>query len=42
MQIGKPLRTVVVEPLEVPVNESEKGPEPTAPEPDPDGEPVTK
>jgi hypothetical protein len=35
MQIGKPIRTVVVEPLELPVQEpqAEPEPEPVAPEP---------
>lgn len=42
MQIGEPLRTIVVEPLEVPVNQPQKQPEPIAPAPDPEGEPVAK
>lgn len=44
MQIGEPLRTIVVEPLEYPVNEPQKQPkwEPVAPEPDPEGAPTTK
>ena len=40
MQIGKPLRTIVVEPLELPVNEPESQPEPIAPEPKPQPERV--
>lgn len=42
MEIGEALRTVLVEPLEVPVNEPQKRPEPTASLPDPDTEPVKK
>lgn len=44
MQIGKPLRTIVVEPLEPPVDEPERLPsEPTVqPEPEPEQEPATK
>jgi hypothetical protein len=41
MQIGVPLRTVVVEPLELPVREPEKQPEPiSTPEPEPEKAPV--
>ncbi len=37
MQIGEPLRTVVVEPLELPVREPENQPEPIpTPEPVPE------
>jgi hypothetical protein len=38
MQIGKPLRTIVVEPLELPVNDPTAAPEsqPQASEPDPE------
>ena len=36
MQIGEPLRTFVVEPLELPVNEPESQPMPTAPEREPE------
>ena len=42
MQIGRPLRIIVVEPLELPVGEPQEQPEPTAPEPEPAMEPVTK
>ena len=44
MQIGEPLRAIVVEPLELPVNEPQEGPElePIAPESDPEGDPATK
>ena len=42
MQIGEPLRTIVVEPLNPPVNEPQKRAEPIAPEPDPEEEPATK
>jgi hypothetical protein len=42
MQIGEPLRTIVVEPLDLPVKESQNRPELIAPEPDPEGEPATK
>ena len=43
MQIGKPLRTVIVEPLELPVEKSTSEPEPvpvTEPEPEPVQVPV--
>jgi hypothetical protein len=36
MQIGKPLRTFDVEPLEVPVTEPESQPLPSAPEREPE------
>lgn len=38
MQIGEPLRTIVVEPLELPVGEPTAEPEPAshAPEPEPE------
>ena len=39
MQIGKPLRTVVVEPLELPVKQPTVEPEPV-PVPEPEPEPV--
>jgi hypothetical protein len=39
MQIGKPLRTVVVEPLELPVKQPTSEPEPV-PVPEPEPEPV--
>lgn len=42
MQIGEPLRTIVVEPLDLPVKEPQHQPEPIAPEPDPEGEAATK
>jgi len=42
MQIGEPLRTIVVEPLDIPVNEPKKQPEPIVPELDPQGEPAAK
>jgi len=44
MQIGEPLRTIVIEPLEVPANDPEPLPiEPIAqPEPEPEQEPATK
>ena len=43
MQIGEPLRTIVVEPLELPVNGPQQRPElePIAPIPDPEGDPAT-
>jgi hypothetical protein len=41
MQIGKPLRTIVIEPLELPVREPENQPEPIpTPEPEPEKAPV--
>lgn len=39
MQIGKPLRTILVEPLELPVSEPEKPPEPEPIAPRPEHEP---
>ncbi len=43
MQIGEPLRTVIVEPLELPAGhpESDPEPEPPAPQPEPEKVPVT-
>ena len=43
MQIGEPLRTVIVEPLELPVGEPatiQPEPEPPVPQPDPENVPV--
>jgi len=34
MQIGEPLRMIVVEPLELPVDQPQERPEPTALEPE--------
>jgi hypothetical protein len=42
MQIGEPLRTIVVEPLDLPLNDPQNQPEPITPESDPEGEPATK
>lgn len=42
MQIGEPVRIIVVEPLEHPVREPQDWPEPIATEPDPEEEPVKK
>ena len=42
MQIGEPIRIIVVEPLELPIKEAQKWPEPIATEPDPEEEPATK
>jgi len=42
MQIGEPIRTIVVEPLAPPVNEPQKEPEPISPQPDTEGEPATQ
>lgn len=42
MQIGEPLRILIVEPLELPVNPSPSPLQPIAPEPDPEGEPASK
>lgn len=42
MQIGEPIRIIVVEPLEPPVKEPQKWPEPIVTEPDPEEEPATK
>lgn len=43
MQIGEPLRTIIVEPLELPVNEpsAEPEPEPEPLEPEPEQVPAT-
>jgi len=44
MQIGEPLRTVIVEPLEVPAGEPatvQPEPEPSVPQPEPEKVPVT-
>ena len=35
MQIGEPLRTIVVEPLEIPVNKPSAEPEPVVEQPEP-------
>ncbi len=43
MQIGEPLRTVIVEPLELPADEpptAQPEPEPAAPQPEPEQVPV--
>jgi hypothetical protein len=42
MQIGEPVRIILVEPLELPVKEPQHWPEPIAPEPDPEEEPAKK
>lgn len=42
MQIGEPIRRIVVEPLAPPVNEPQKEPEPISPQPDTEGEPAPK
>ena len=43
MQIGEPLRTIVVEPLELPVNQPAGEPEPVpVPEPEPELVPVAQ
>jgi hypothetical protein len=42
MQIGEPIRIIVVEPLELPIKEAQKWREPIAMEPDPEEEPATK
>jgi hypothetical protein len=43
MQIGEPLRTIVVEPLELPVHQPTDEPEPVpVPEPEPEQEPVAQ
>ena len=36
MQIGEPLRTIVVEPLEIPVNKPSSEPEPVVEQPEPE------
>ena len=42
MKIGEPLRTFVVEPLELPCEEPQEQPEPTAPEPEHEPEPAKR
>ena len=42
MQIGEPLRTIIVGPLELPVKEPKEAPEPSMPERSDEPEPVTK
>jgi hypothetical protein len=43
MQIGEPLRTIVVEPLELPVNQPTGEPQPVpVPEPEPEQVPVAQ
>ena len=42
MQIGEPLRTIIVEPLELPAELPQDQPEPIAPEPQREPEPATK
>ena len=43
MQIGKPLQTIVVEPLELPVEQPTREPEPVqSPEPEPKQVPVKR
>jgi hypothetical protein len=42
MQIGKPVRTIVIEPLELPTEEPQDQPEPIAPDLQPETEPATK
>jgi len=42
MQIGEPIRTIVVEPLELPVSEPQEEPQPIVPETEPEPEPATK
>jgi hypothetical protein len=42
MQIGEPIRTIVVEPLELPVGEPQEVPHPITPETEPEPEPATK
>ena len=41
MKIGEPLRTIIVEPLELPVNEPTAEPVPEPQEPEPTQEPAT-
>ena len=38
MNIGEPIRRIVVEPLAPPVNEAQKEPEQVSPQPDTEGE----
>ena len=40
MEIGEPLRTIIVEPLELPVNEPSIVHEPDSPEPEPEQVPA--
>ncbi len=42
MQIGEPLRTIVVEPLELPIDEPQVRPAPTQSEPEPEQVPATE
>ncbi len=42
MQIGEPVRIIVVEPLEPPVNDPQDAPAPISPQPDTEGEPARK
>ena len=42
MQIGEPLRTIVVEPLEIPVNKPSAEPEPVVEQPEPEQVPVAQ
>jgi hypothetical protein len=44
MQIGEPLRTIVVEPLELPVRDplTQPDPEPAQPEPEPEQVPAER
>jgi hypothetical protein len=42
MQIGEPLRTIVVEPLELPVNKPSAEPEPGVEQPEPEQVPVAQ
>ncbi len=42
MQIGEPLRTIIVEPLELPIDEPQVRPAPTQPEPEPEQVPATE
>ena len=42
MQIGEPIRRIVVEPLAPPVNEPQKEPEQISPQSDTEGEPALK
>ena len=42
MQIGEPLRTIIVEPLELPAELPQDQPEPIAPEPQREPEPATE
>lgn len=42
MQIGEPIRIILVEPLELPIKDSQNRPEPMTTEPYPEEEPATK